>query len=409
MVLLFSLCIVPFVLLLLQREKVFGEFSSNTSACVFFIFFFVITPIVTYALDLSYWGLTVDEDLRLAGSFVALLFVGTYALAYISFDRKRSKVNLLPSRLSVKVSRFKIYLLLFSVLFLQLYISDFSLGVLFVRDFVLDEAAVNTGKIFWLLNQTFFRSVPTILFLYLFSYRNCTNLRKIDHFLILLLMIFIASPTSVPRFLAACFYLPVIYVYFIKNNRINYGLLLLLSLLVLFPLLDSSRLFALSNEFSFSIADQLISNFTAGHLDAFQSIMMALKYDNFTLFTQIVGALFFFVPRSIWPEKPVGSGSFVADQLGLSFNNISMSWPAEWYLSFGILGLFIGAFLLAYLFIRFGSGIESKSRPVDYIFSVMFVPMAILVLRGDMLSAVSFTSGIYLACQVWTRLMFFKV
>jgi len=83
--------------------------------------------------------------------------------------------------------------------------------------------------------------------------------------------------------------------------------------------------------------------------------MAAIKYseiESITYGRQLVGALLFFVPRSIWPNKPVGSGHFVAENMLMTrysfwFTNISMPFPGEGYINFGILGIILFAFILA--------------------------------------------------------------
>jgi hypothetical protein len=64
--------------------------------------------------------------------------------------------------------------------------------------------------------------------------------------------------------------------------------------------------------------------------------MAAIKYseiESITYGRQLVGALLFFVPSSLWPNKPIGSGTLVAENMLMTrysfwYTNISMPSPS---------------------------------------------------------------------------------
>ncbi|NBB84317.1 MAG: hypothetical protein GVY28_13045, partial [Alphaproteobacteria bacterium] len=81
---------------------------------------------------------------------------------------------------------------------------------------------------------------------------------------------------------------------------------------------------------------------TSVDFDAFQTAANAVRYvEEVGLLgiQQLVGSLLFFVPRSIWPDKPFGSGLVVFDELGYWYVNVSMPLPMEFFLAAGTLGL----------------------------------------------------------------------
>ncbi len=51
-----------------------------------------------------------------------------------------------------------------------------------------------------------------------------------------------------------------------------------------------------------------------------------------------LGVLLFFVPRAIWPGKPIDTGEIVSVSLGYWFNNVASPLPAEALMAFGLLG-----------------------------------------------------------------------
>jgi hypothetical protein len=71
--------------------------------------------------------------------------------------------------------------------------------------------------------------------------------------------------------------------------------------------------------------------------------------EGITLGNQLMGALFTFVPRSIWETKPVISGMLITNTLGGEFWNVSASIIAESLIDFGIFGIILVSFGLSFL------------------------------------------------------------
>ena len=84
------------------------------------------------------------------------------------------------------------------------------------------------------------------------------------------------------------------------------------------------------------------------NFDASQEFMIAMKWQTITWGYQLLGALFFFVPRAIWATKPIGSGAMLASHQPRAFTNIAMPYWGEGYMNFGILGVVIFTIILAY-------------------------------------------------------------
>lgn len=54
---------------------------------------------------------------------------------------------------------------------------------------------------------------------------------------------------------------------------------------------------------------------------------------------QLLGCFLFFIPRTIWKTKPIGSGALVAEIIGQEHTNISMPFIGEGLINFGFLVL----------------------------------------------------------------------
>ncbi|MDB1087817.1 hypothetical protein PJ985_09600 [Streptomyces sp. ACA25] len=67
---------------------------------------------------------------------------------------------------------------------------------------------------------------------------------------------------------------------------------------------------------------------------------------------QLSGSVLFFVPRAIWPEKPLDSGVRVGEWMGMTNTNLSSPLWAELWLDFGPLGMAGGFLGLGYFAAR---------------------------------------------------------
>lgn len=143
---------------------------------------------------------------------------------------------------------------------------------------------------------------------------------------------------------------------------------------------------------------------TAGDFDAYTMLVNTVSYcrreSNITLGAQLVGNTLFFVPRNLWPNKPVSSGTLVVENTYLQFYNLSEPLPAEGYINFGIYGLIAYAALfgagLGLLDRRYWasySGAEVSSAPLLRLVYPFLVGFVIILMRGSFLSSFAYVSG----------------
>jgi oligosaccharide repeat unit polymerase len=379
------------------------DYSVDTTVKVSFIVFGVVTPAVTSWLGISFWGFQPNESLYITVIALNALFYLSYIASYSFVKPVRIKGgrSVHEKWIGRSVPKKRVYGVLFAILIVQIWVAGFDLETMFIRDHVGDSENSGGGRISWLFNLTLLRSAPTVLFIYIFLFRKDSRYRSLDLFIFVSFMILIAPPTLIPRFMAGALYLPVFYFLVSKYVRVRYSLILFAGLLVVFPLLDIGRQLANGATGNIVVIDLLVGNFSAGHLDSFQSTMMAVQHGAIEWGRQLLGAMLFFVPRSIWIGKPIGSGEYLALLTGLNFTNISMSWVGEWYLNFGIVGVVCSGFILATIAKSADSALRGRSGCIRFIFSTLLVPMAVLIMRGDMMSSFSFSIGLLFASCVW--------
>ena len=219
---------------------------------------------------------------------------------------------------------------------------------------------------------------------------------KFTKALLFVFLLISVPPTGVARLYAAAVYIPVVlFLLPFLKKRNNFVLLFCFGILVIFPLFNIFREY--SAKVSFDISSSF-SQFKDLHFDAYSMMMRVIKDDIVTYGNQLLGALLFWVPRSIWPSKPIGSGFFVAEQTNLSFNNISMPFWGEGYINFGYFGVAIFAIVLAVFIARtdskFWNITVKQGRNLDTILYYLLLGLLMFVLRGDMMSGTAYTCGI---------------
>ena len=141
----------------------------------------------------------------------------------------------------------------------------------------------------------------------------------------------------------------------------------------------------------------LLSNiqnvYLEGHYDAHQMFISVQKYvDRYGLSWgyQLLGAVLFFVPRSLWPTKPVGTGRMAFEALNqYYFTNVSAPLVAEGYVNFDLAGIILFGLALGSLANRLDYKYWHDQREFSY--TRVLYPFIMLklffVLRGDLLSS----------------------
>ena len=106
---------------------------------------------------------------------------------------------------------------------------------------------------------------------------------------------------------------------------------------------------------------------------------------------QLLLPLFFFVPRSVWPDKPVGSGYHVSLDWPLTSHNVSSPLVAEGFLNFGLPGSISFLFILGMLVRKVDLSIEGKRHDImTYPVYGYFIFNLYILLRGDLNTAVNY-------------------
>lgn len=397
-------------------------FSLFKIVHLFYLFFLCIAPMVQFKNNIVLWdGMPFTESDYIVSSFVLLCAILLYNAIYYLFYRARctSFIGQIRHYLAnpiIEITPLTIFekccfiLLSIIILFFVLYINNFNILALFLRGGDLEEIEIiematdtSVPQSLNLVVVNFLR--PMIITLFLSSY--LMKARKLFVAIMFVFVLVIAFPTSMPRFSAAAMYIPILLVMSSSIRKNNcFVLSAVVGLLVIFPFLNNFRYFTEDTEITFGVD---FGMFLEGHFDSYSSLLRIIKYDIVTYGRQLLGVLLFWVPRSIWMDKPIGSGAFLCDELHLSFDNISCCYFAEGYINAGFAGLLIFVLILAIMTALFDNTFwinrYSNHGKVLFFDVIYFFLLGLLffMLRGDLLSSFAYAVGfVFSALSVYS-------
>jgi len=391
---------------------------------IVFIFIFIILGIVPLLNEIDNKTLFGNE-FNISDKIIAnlIIFIGILFFIMGNYIKINSFDRLFNSLPEIKKLNMFFYLLFFIVSFLILNKWNFDLNALLLRGtegeaqniFIYIDTNVAPQISFHFFTK-FLRPMP-FMFLFIFIYLYKRNKQffnrdqKLKNFILLWFLIvfsiFLNLPSSIDRSQTAILYIPMIIIFskiwekpFIMQASILGGIL------ILFPFLNQFRRFN-SEQFNFKIS---LSHLQSGHFDAYQNFVRAIEMDFISYGNQLLGALLFFVPRSFWPEKAIGSGSVVGIEQGYANSGISMPFIGEGFVNFGIIGSCLFMFLLG---VTLGNldRIAWKVKNLNqdclflYYYYLLF-GMVFFIMRGDLINSMAFLTGI--TASFWTLVILLK-
>lgn len=390
------LVLIQFILIIVHCasklfSKCYVDYGLTQIFYVFSLFFLGIAPLFQYLEHVTIWGGIPFSDMDyIETNFLIIISLFLYQFIYerIFKSRKIRGEKYIYYDKNSNHRKKNLTVLIFLTIISAIYTImryNFSVSSLLFR---VDGEGDGVNNPLGLINSFIIRPIPSICFLfYIIRYKFHLKRKNISilEFIWLLVILLTLSPIGVPRFVVAAFYIPIAMMYlpFLKK-KYNLMLFLAFALIIIFPLLDLVRRenteYALVNGL-----DMLLH----GHFDSYQMFMRTVSTNFVTYGKQLLGVLFFFIPRSLWPTKPVGSGYVIAHENGYYFDNVSMCYWGEGYINFGYLGVFIFAILIACFNARMDCRYWFEGGKYRQAFSIVFLitlGMEFIILRGALLN-----------------------
>jgi hypothetical protein len=183
------------------------------------------------------------------------------------------------------------------------------------------------------------------------------------------------------------------------------------SSLVVFPYLDQYRYSESSiqkyglhvNQYTEPV-DYVLAKTDYASVTDVAVVIRAVDHDGHTWGRQLLGAALFWMPRSVWPDKPVNTANIVADDIGFPNRNLDSPLWAEGYVDFGWVGtavLLAGAGLItrrlddAFVLLRRAraavgrTGLARTAVPLVAVAVPVVAGYEFILLRGSLLQAMA--------------------
>ncbi len=389
------------LIILISGKKIFQKdiktYSINRFLWIYVLIFWGTAPLIQYSFKAFPW----DVDISDAAALKANSFILAWILVYSFFYKKFSSKCPVEYKNHLPVAPFKLKLLgIWMLLLLQISIFLFFFlqngKLFFLRGESMGTEIIGGNRSIHLVVSQVLRGMTAIsALILLMNYKINKSFGNFCIFSVSFVLLLLTNfPLAIARYMAGAFYIAVLFVYkpiFKRKNTVVIGLLLLF--LVIYP--ATSVLRAISDFSSFSYVGTSLKSFLSGDFDNYSTLNLTISHvekNGITFGRQLLGVLLFFVPRSLWPNKPIGSGAFVAESHYWDFTNISSPIIAEGYINFGIFGIVLFAAIIGYIVARFDSKFY-KCGKLSFI--KVYYPLALglifFILRGDLMSSFAYS------------------
>lgn len=366
---------------------------------LFGLYFLSLMPLFQYLMGQFPWQRKPSNDTLLKANTLLALFLLSFDLIYRHWSSKRA-LKTATSSPDWSYNKNKV---------IPLFVIACSISIAFTQ-----------GGKFWLHNngldinnhslQLFadkgLKGICLMGLLMLMQLRKEQSISKLVFYSLLLLGFVAQFPIALPRYWLFTFYLPI-GIWFggawLMRHKKGFDLLLSAALLLVFPIMSLFRfgptallqaVWKFKTIFSFS--------FLGGDFDAYSAMCSSIDYvqeQGLSYGKQLATVFLFFIPRSIWPSKGIGSGAMINSLPGSDFRNFSCPFPAEGYINFGLFGLLLFAAVLAWACGRYDRFYQAKKEETSW--GILMYPSAMamlfFILRGDLLSSFAYTVGIFTA------------
>jgi hypothetical protein len=221
------------------------------------------------------------------------------------------------------------------------------------------------------------------------------------------------NPISTARFWIGTIVTTTVLICWPWHRRAASGLViaaLLVGLIVVFPLSDLYRYTMDTN-----LAERTAASGVAKELgekadyDSFQQILNSVSFvesSGTTNGRQLLGSLLFWVPRSVWSNKPVSTAELVATEQRYAFTNLSMPLWGEFYVDGGLPLVLVGFVFYGALIGGLDRGFSrgsSESRGTRMLLCCTWAAYQMFLLRGSLMVAMSWLLPMLLCLVAITK------
>ena len=408
--------IIVYIHLIESAKK--NSFSFDTMFWLFSFFFFCTAPLIQFLTKKFAWNLVPsDLEILITNLYLTIWFIfysvgwrsGLFRLTFNKKKRLKTETNKKAHKYTINHSVLNV-LLGVAVVIVLYYFKRVGIKNLLLRSTNIDSS-IDSKAVSLLTNQGFHNALAFIAALHIIDAKQ--NGAKIQTVLAVLCFFIGCFPTGIARNMAASFYIGMLIIMFDSSRKKRWiTWIIYAGLIVVFPAINLFR--NLNTFHSMPAMRYVVSNlqgtYLSGDYDAYQMIISVRRWiqrDGLTWGRQLLGVLLFFIPRSIWGSKPVGTGQAAFEALNQHwYTNVSAPLPAEGYANFGLFGIIMFGLLTGF----FASKVdrlywkEQNDLSIIRIIYPFQMMMFFFVCRGDLQSA-----GSYFLAQLLTGYTICKI
>jgi len=387
-----------------------APYSINKIYWIFNLVFFGVVPAYQYRVQHMAWGQQFRAETFVYANCLLLAGFGIYALVR-QLVMKRIAGKRYPPETAADTAFVSNYYFTGNIIFIiccTALVLIYRPENLWLRRMADSAALQINSTVFLLADKTLRGAILYFSLLTVWLYRR-RYIQLPQLLWILAACIVVNFPLALPRYFVATLYISLLITagFRVFKNRYFFSYTLIALILIAFPLWGITRLYLHDSARLLSDVRVVYTDAVSyGDFDPYTSLCRTIVYvqeHGISYGYQLLGVLLFFVPRSWWPDKPIGSGALVYDAIGVGFRNIASPFFAEGYINFGIAGALGFMALLAFVAARYDHIYQyyfnAEKQPLR--FSVLFYPTAMImiffVLRGDLLSSFAYLTGFFVS------------
>lgn len=326
-------------------------YSLNKAFWYYNLIFNFVAPLIQYLTDYHEWGYRLNNNDYLNTNMLIIFSLIVYVFFYRRANKERIEKQ---EELHFEISKFiKVFLIILSIMCLVIAIRNVGFSNLFSRSE--NNYSISEDGMFNTIFTHIIKCIPVYAFILIYLNNKKLNITNI---LLILIIIVLNFPTSTTRFWMGAIYIGIFLLIFnknIKNNR-RFDLLIIFAFTIVFSIMYSFKFHNIDYFIKNGIeVKDLTESYNSVDYDAYSIIARGLKYvenNDYVYGKQIIGTIFFMIPRSIWNSKPNPTGELIASAQGQDYTNISCPYIIEGYINFGMLGVIIFQIVLAMIFRR---------------------------------------------------------
>ncbi|TCW00211.1 O-antigen polymerase [Biostraticola tofi] len=356
---------------------------------IYIVWFFSFPSYLEYINNIYPWPFFPKSQEIVSVNLITALFCMTLFVGYI-FGYKRlitaKQIAIKNVRIDLKTNIVSLLLLMPAIIFIGITgIGSFFMGRSFVGE-IMDTNSF-LPMVYALSKFTAF-GVFVVYFCFWINRdknRKFGTIALVVFFIVISINFIINNPLSSPRFHFLSMAIVIATIIGKMISRKSYLALFVLSptlLYVLFPL--TKHLGEDSGKYrTYELAQYIVQGVD---FDSFQQLVNILRYVNdvgYSWGMNFLGGVSFFVPRSLWTDKPTNLGVLSAEHMGYVYTNLSAPLVGEFYYTADLVGVIIGGFVTGLLAGKADSFLRAGNISYYYFVGMWLAAFSFIIFRGS--------------------------